>query len=155
MIELLRSRENTISEKIEYLEHLRGRTVASLRFYEEVPLAGLEPARPCEQQILSLGCLPFHHSGILKPALLPLARAVRPIHRTTSSFGFEKSLNFRHSRQPVATSEALIFFDFPQPLPNPSRERLPGGTSDHGGHAPIFTAFLIACGDAFEAIEVS
>lgn len=29
----------------------------------KVPLAGLEPARPCGQQILSLGCLPFHHSG--------------------------------------------------------------------------------------------
>ena len=33
---------------------------------QKVPLAGLEPARPCGQQILSLGCLPFHHSGLLK-----------------------------------------------------------------------------------------
>ncbi len=31
-----------------------------------MPLAGLEPARPEEQQILSLGCLPFHHSGIFQ-----------------------------------------------------------------------------------------
>lgn len=29
-----------------------------------VPREGLEPSRPCEQQILSLPCLPFHHQGI-------------------------------------------------------------------------------------------
>ena len=28
-----------------------------------VPREGLEPSRPCEQQILSLSCLPFHHQG--------------------------------------------------------------------------------------------
>jgi hypothetical protein len=28
-----------------------------------VPQAGLEPARPCEQQILSLPRLPFRHWG--------------------------------------------------------------------------------------------
>lgn len=28
-----------------------------------VPREGLEPSRPCEQQILSLPCLPFHHQG--------------------------------------------------------------------------------------------
>jgi hypothetical protein len=28
-----------------------------------VPEAGLEPACPCGRQILSLLCLPFHHSG--------------------------------------------------------------------------------------------
>ncbi len=28
-----------------------------------VPEAGLEPARPCGLEILSLLCLPFHHSG--------------------------------------------------------------------------------------------
>ena len=28
-----------------------------------VPEAGFEPARPCEQSILSAPCLPFHHSG--------------------------------------------------------------------------------------------
>jgi hypothetical protein len=28
-----------------------------------VPEAGFEPARPCEQWILSPPCLPFHHSG--------------------------------------------------------------------------------------------
>jgi hypothetical protein len=28
-----------------------------------VPAAGLEPARPCGQEILSLRCLPFHHAG--------------------------------------------------------------------------------------------
>ena len=31
-----------------------------------VPREGLEPSRPCEQQILSLPCLPFHHQGLLK-----------------------------------------------------------------------------------------
>ena len=35
-----------------------------LRGHKVVPLARLEPARSCEQQILSLLCLPFHHSGI-------------------------------------------------------------------------------------------
>ena len=29
-----------------------------------VPEAGLEPACPCRRQILSLLCLPFHHSGV-------------------------------------------------------------------------------------------
>ena len=29
-----------------------------------VPKAGLEPARSCDRQILSLLCLPFHHLGI-------------------------------------------------------------------------------------------
>ena len=28
-----------------------------------VPGAGFEPARPCEQWILSPPCLPFHHPG--------------------------------------------------------------------------------------------
>ena len=28
-----------------------------------VPAAGLEPARTCVPQILSLLCLPFHHAG--------------------------------------------------------------------------------------------
>ena len=31
-----------------------------------VPREGLEPSRPCEQQILSLPCLPFHHQGIFE-----------------------------------------------------------------------------------------
>ena len=29
-----------------------------------VPAAGLEPARPFGQEILSLRCLPFHHAGL-------------------------------------------------------------------------------------------
>ena len=29
-----------------------------------VPLPGLEPGRPCEQEILNLSCLPFHQRGI-------------------------------------------------------------------------------------------
>lgn len=32
-------------------------------YLQKVPGAGLEPARPCGQQILSLSCLPFHHPG--------------------------------------------------------------------------------------------
>ena len=31
-----------------------------------VPLARLELASPCGQQILSLSCLPFHHRGKLR-----------------------------------------------------------------------------------------
>src|SRR6056297_3491759 len=31
---------------------------------EVVPAAGLEPARPCGLEILSLLCLPFHHAGL-------------------------------------------------------------------------------------------
>ena len=31
--------------------------------FSSVPREGLEPSRPCEQQILSLPCLPFHHQG--------------------------------------------------------------------------------------------
>lgn len=31
--------------------------------FTSVPREGLEPSRPCEQQILSLPCLPFHHQG--------------------------------------------------------------------------------------------
>lgn len=31
-----------------------------------VPREGLEPSRPCEQQILSLPCLPFHHQGFFE-----------------------------------------------------------------------------------------
>jgi hypothetical protein len=36
-----------------------------------VPLAGLEPARPCRQQILSLPRLPFHHRGNTNVPNLP------------------------------------------------------------------------------------
>lgn len=31
--------------------------------YKMVPLTGLEPARTLIREILSLMCLPFHHSG--------------------------------------------------------------------------------------------
>ena len=37
-----------------------------------VPLEGLEPPRPCEQQILSLSRLPFRHRG--QPWLRLIAR---------------------------------------------------------------------------------
>ena len=30
-----------------------------------MPRAGLEPARPYDQEILSLPCLPLHHRGLL------------------------------------------------------------------------------------------
>lgn len=33
--------------------------------FSMVALAGLEPARSCEQRILSPPCLPFHHRAIL------------------------------------------------------------------------------------------
>ena len=37
-----------------------------------VPKVGLEPTRPCGQEILSLPCLPFHHSGRYRTAVLHL-----------------------------------------------------------------------------------
>ncbi len=36
-----------------------------------VPRAGLEPARPCEQSILSAPCLPFHHPGWVAAFSIP------------------------------------------------------------------------------------
>ena len=30
---------------------------------EVVPVTGLEPVRCCQREILSLQCLPFHHTG--------------------------------------------------------------------------------------------
>jgi hypothetical protein len=38
---------------------------AICRSVARVPKAGLEPARPFEQSILSAPCLPFHHFGLL------------------------------------------------------------------------------------------
>ena len=32
-------------------------------FYRMVPVTGLEPVRYCYREILSLLCLPFHHTG--------------------------------------------------------------------------------------------
>ncbi len=37
-----------------------------------VPKAGLEPASPYGQQILSLSCMPFHHFGMGMCHLQPL-----------------------------------------------------------------------------------
>src|SRR5680860_309136 len=39
--------------------------------YELVPGAGLEPARPFEQSILSAPCLPFHHPGEVAALSIP------------------------------------------------------------------------------------
>ncbi len=36
-----------------------------MRFFLFVPPVGLEPTRSCEQQILSLSCMPFHHGGVI------------------------------------------------------------------------------------------
>jgi hypothetical protein len=38
---------------------------------KRVPRAGLEPARPFEQSILSAPCLPFHHPGEVAPISIP------------------------------------------------------------------------------------
>lgn len=44
-----------------------------------VPLTGLEPVLNCFRQILSLLCLPFHHSGALF--------ILHPSSKTQSSIG--------------------------------------------------------------------
>lgn len=40
-------------------EYLVFRTLCVLLISQSVPRAGIEPARPCEHKILSLGCLPI------------------------------------------------------------------------------------------------
>jgi hypothetical protein len=50
------------------LSNITGETLTfTVPFFHQliklVPGAGLEPARPCEQGILSPWCLPFHHPG--------------------------------------------------------------------------------------------
>ena len=58
----------------------RGFRVAKL-----VPGAGLEPARPCEREILSLLCLPIPppgHLGVEFPLVSPCLREVGMYHNT-------------------------------------------------------------------------
>ena len=43
-----------------------------------MPGAGFEPARPCEQWILSPPCLPFHHPGGTSEPNLGLVSATGP-----------------------------------------------------------------------------
>ena len=47
----------------------QGRNLLYYPLYESgmVRETGLEPVCPCERQILSLLCIPFHHSRILVP----------------------------------------------------------------------------------------
>ena len=59
-----------------------------------MPRAGLEPARPFEQSILSAPCLPFHHPGRVAAISIPAAgpspgltleRVARQLPRTQST----------------------------------------------------------------------
>ncbi len=43
------------------------KTAGIVRSFLMVPGAGIEPARPCGQGILSPPCLPFHHPGKIRP----------------------------------------------------------------------------------------
>ena len=45
--------------------------------FKEVPPTGLEPVRPCGQQILSLQRLPFRHGGIDRTALYRNAAGIQ------------------------------------------------------------------------------
>ena len=47
------------------------RISAGQRLFVLVPRAGLEPARPFEQSILSAPCLPFHHPGEVAAISIP------------------------------------------------------------------------------------
>ena len=49
---------------------------AGQRLFVLVPGAGLEPARPFEQSILSAPCLPFHHPGRVAGISIPAAGSV-------------------------------------------------------------------------------
>ena len=45
--------------------------------FDKVPPTGLEPVRPCGQQILSLQRLPFRHGGIDRTALYRNAAGIQ------------------------------------------------------------------------------
>ncbi len=49
----------------------------NLLLFREVPPTGLEPVRPCGQQILSLQRLPFRHEGIDRTALYRNAAGIQ------------------------------------------------------------------------------
>ena len=63
---------------------------------EVVPVTGLEPVRYCYREILSLLCLPFHHTGgywqgleyhILRPASTPFPKSLRKNFRQRKEGG--------------------------------------------------------------------
>ena len=55
-----------------------------------VPVAGLEPARPCGQGILSPLCLPFHHTGQRDGNVQTVTSA--PIATTTPQHGLDRRI---------------------------------------------------------------
>ena len=65
-----------------------------------VPLAGLEPARPCRQQILSLPRLPFRHRGTSRAEYTRGRRRVNPATSAILSCNGPAMLNVRISRAP-------------------------------------------------------
>ena len=72
-----------------------------------VPGAGFEPARPCEQWILSPSCLPFHHpGGGIEPNLGPVSDKRPKRLRRLLSFGalVAAIAAFRHRK--LAAEEA-------------------------------------------------
>src|SRR5690606_31144514 len=64
-----------------------------------VPLAGLEPARPCGQQILSLPRLPFRHRGTGGDTI-EVGMAGQPCHPVAGRL--EQPLGWYRRRAPVS-----------------------------------------------------
>ena len=81
-----------------------------------MPAAGLEPARGCPRQILSLMRLPFRHAGSLAIGSLRLAHARFIIsyllHIATTFFTFHTSLLFTISLTKVIIYDNFIADDF-------------------------------------------
>ena len=62
-----------------------------------MPVAGLEPARCCQQQILSLPRLPFRHTGMLfsQPKIILTQPDKRIKIKIGKSYNFGKFENFK------------------------------------------------------------
>lgn len=62
----------------------------------EVPAAGLEPASPHGQGILSPLCLPFHHTGVAQPLI-----------RSCAAVNSQSFLHFHLEQRRPATMDAV------------------------------------------------
>lgn len=71
-----------------YYQMLTNFSILAIKYSNLVPSEGLEPSRPCGQQILSLPCLPFHHKG-----------NTIAINATTIILLSSKKKSFRQSRR--------------------------------------------------------
>jgi hypothetical protein len=104
-----------------------------------VPRAGLEPARPFEQSILSAPCLPFHHPGEVAAISIPGSRSQH--ERVAARTGGRWNVRNNHWRESRSV-EVLVGGGHPVPgvsdvvHPEPvGRARYAGrgaGDDDHG-----------------------